>query len=61
MPLGILWVIRLIPAEVMAEARAAATNIEDKPASRAAAAVIVCIWIAAAGLLAWLFWADSVE
>jgi uncharacterized membrane protein YkvA (DUF1232 family) len=51
-PLGILTVIRLIPAEVMAEHRAALA--EQHPASQVAAAVIVAIWVAAAAICGWL-------
>jgi uncharacterized membrane protein YkvA (DUF1232 family) len=60
LPLGILAVVKLIPAEVMAESRAAATLAADKPASRTAAVVIVGIWVASISLCAWLvyryFW-----
>ncbi|MPZ39183.1 MAG: DUF1232 domain-containing protein [Rhizobiales bacterium] len=60
LPLGILLVIRLIPADVMAEHRALADAAQDRPVSRGAAAAIVAIWIAAIALVAWLaykyFW-----
>src|ERR1700748_1995011 len=36
-PLGILVVIRLIPADIMAEHRATAAAAQDRPVSRAAA------------------------
>jgi uncharacterized membrane protein YkvA (DUF1232 family) len=55
-PLGILLVIRLIPAEVMAEHRALAEAAQDRPVSRGAAAVIVAVWIAAMALLSWWVW-----
>lgn len=55
-PIGILAVIALIPAEVMAECRARATAAQGRPASRVAAVAIVVVWIAAAGGLAWLAW-----
>lgn len=58
LPLGILLAIKLVPPEIMAEHRAAAVAAEGRPASRAAAAVIVAIWIAAAAWLIWLFWPD---
>jgi uncharacterized membrane protein YkvA (DUF1232 family) len=58
LPLGILLAIRLIPADLMAEHRAAALAAEGQPRSRAAAAVIIAIWIAAAALLIWAFWPD---
>src|SRR4029077_7268084 len=46
-PLGIALVIKLIPPEIMAEYRARATAAQDRPVSRAAAAVIVIIWVLA--------------
>jgi uncharacterized membrane protein YkvA (DUF1232 family) len=53
-PLGVLAVVRMIPPDVMAEHRAAAALIGERPVSRSAAVVIICIWIAAAALSAWL-------
>ena len=53
-PLGILAVVRLIPPQIMAEHRASAARFSEKPTSRAAAVVIVLIWIAALSLSAWL-------
>lgn len=53
-PLGIWLVVRLIPAELMAEYRAAATTMASRPVSRIAAAVIVAAWLAAIGIAAWL-------
>lgn len=52
-PLGILTVVKLIPPAIMAEHRAAAAHVADKPVSRRAAAVIVLIWIASIGLVTW--------
>ena len=59
LPLGIMLAIKLVPPEIMAMHRAAALAAEGRPSSRAAAAVIVAIWIAAAGWLMWLFWPDT--
>jgi uncharacterized membrane protein YkvA (DUF1232 family) len=58
-PLGIFLVLRLIPAEVMADARtkAALQNLERLPEAKAAAVVILLIW--AAVLLAIFYWAAS--
>ncbi len=53
-PLGILAVVKLIPPEIMAEHRAAAAIASERPISRAAAAVIVVIWIASMALVGWL-------
>jgi len=58
-PLGILLVIKLIPLDLMAEFRAEADRRETKPRSIAAAAVIIAIWILAAGLLLWWLWPSS--
>ena len=43
-PLGIWAVIRLVPAEVLAEHRAAAAGIADTPVSRAGAALVIAAW-----------------
>lgn len=56
LPIGILVVIRLIPAEVMAECRDRAAEAAARPVSRVAAAAIVAVWIGAAAGLAWLAW-----
>jgi uncharacterized membrane protein YkvA (DUF1232 family) len=55
-PLGILLVVRLIPADVLAEHRATAeAHRVARPVSYAAAAFMVGMWILAAGALyAWL-------
>jgi uncharacterized membrane protein YkvA (DUF1232 family) len=47
-PLGIVVVLRLIPAEVMADcrARAAASVASKRPVSRVAAVAVVAIWVA---------------
>ena len=46
-PLGIKLALSMIPAEVMAESRETAREIirQGKPVNRAAAAVIVVIWL----------------
>ncbi len=55
-PLGIAVAIRLIPPQVLRESRAKAGRVmaEGKPVSKVAAVVIVVIWLALAGLTAWL-------
>jgi uncharacterized membrane protein YkvA (DUF1232 family) len=55
-PAGIWLVVRLIPANVLAEHRELAAAAHDRPVSRTAAAVIVAIWIASALLGGWLIW-----
>ncbi len=59
-PLGILVTIRLIPRELMTEHRAAATLLLERPVSRAAAAVIALIWVAAILLTAWIGYAYTI-
>jgi uncharacterized membrane protein YkvA (DUF1232 family) len=53
-PLGLAAAVRMIPADVMAEHRAAAALAAERPASRTAVAVIVCIWAASIVLTGWL-------
>ena len=53
-PLGILLVVWLIPPGIMAEHRELAAGAQERPVSRATAAVIVCIWIASIVLAGWL-------
>jgi uncharacterized membrane protein YkvA (DUF1232 family) len=53
-PIGIALVIRMIPPEIIAEHRDLATAAQDRPVSRAAAVVIVGIWILAICLALWL-------
>lgn len=55
-PLGILLAVRLVPGPLMAEFRAEALRREGRPTSRMAAAAIIGIWAASAGLLVWWFW-----
>ena len=53
-PLGIALVIKLIPAEIMAEHRALASAAQDRPVSWTAATIFVVLWIAVAAFCAWL-------
>jgi uncharacterized membrane protein YkvA (DUF1232 family) len=55
-PLGIVLVIKLIPPEIMAEHRALATAVQNRPASWTAAAIFIAIWIAAIFLCAGLIY-----
>lgn len=52
-PLGILLTVMLIPGDLMAEFRAEAERRSERPVSRAGAAVVIVLWIAAAVALAW--------
>ncbi len=44
-PLGILLAVQLIPADILAEHRAAANEAGRRPVSRTAAMVIIAVWI----------------
>ena len=54
LPLGVLLVVWLIPPGIMAEHRERAAQAQERPLSRAAAVVVVCIWIASVLLVGWL-------
>ena len=55
-PLGIMLVIRMTPADVVAECRARSAKIVGKVtrAGKIAAGIIVAVWILIAALVAWL-------
>lgn len=57
LPLGILLVIRLIPADIMAEHRELAAAAQERPVSRAAAIVIASLWAASIALAGWFVYA----
>jgi uncharacterized membrane protein YkvA (DUF1232 family) len=52
-PLGIWLVIALIPEDLMREYRAMASAAAQRPVSKAAAIIIVALWISGAALLGW--------
>lgn len=55
-PAGLWLAVRMVPAEVLADARARAEEAEgSRPVSRAAAAIVVAVWVA--GLAALALWA----
>lgn len=54
LPLGILLVVRMIPADIMAEHRATAQAIAARPRSLAGATAIVAIWIVLSAGAGWL-------
>ena len=54
LPLGILLVVSLIPAEVMVEYRAKAAEAMARPTSRAGMVAIILLWISGAVALAWV-------
>jgi uncharacterized membrane protein YkvA (DUF1232 family) len=53
-PLGIWLVVSLIPGEVMAECRARADEVGQRPVSRAGMIAILVVWIAGAVVLGWI-------
>jgi uncharacterized membrane protein YkvA (DUF1232 family) len=56
LPLGIWFVLKLIPKDVMAESREKAKALSEKPISRTAAVIIVLLWIVSIALFAfWLY------
>lgn len=61
LPLGILLAAKLIPHDLMAEFRRDAMQRMDRPVSFIGATAIILLWIAVAGLLAWLFWPEPVN
>jgi len=55
-PLGLLLVLRRVPAEVLDDARQRAAAAATRPVSRAMAAIIVVVWVASLTALgAWLW------
>lgn len=54
-PLGIWVAIRLIPPALLAELRERALA-QARPTSATAAAIVVCLWLLAAGLVGMLIW-----
>lgn len=55
-PLGILLVVAMIPAELMAEFRAEAARRLERPRSSWAAGVFITVWLAMAVAAAWWLW-----
>ncbi len=58
LPALIALTVRLVPAEVMADLRrqADARLAEQRPRSRAGAALVIALWLAAIALAVWLLW-----
>lgn len=59
-PLGILLVVRMIPAPLMAEFREEAGRRSKRPTSRMAMVAIIALWIGVLALTLWAFWSTSV-
>jgi uncharacterized membrane protein YkvA (DUF1232 family) len=54
-PIALALAIRFIPDEVLADCRHRAGEIAERRTSRAAAIVIIVVWISLAALGVWLF------
>lgn len=53
-PFGIALAVKMIPEAVLVDCRARAQAASDMPTNRRAAAIVIVIWLAAAGLFLWL-------
>ncbi len=60
-PLGVMLVLRLTPADVMAEAQVRAEAVVARPLSRGMAGVVIGAWVVVAGLVGWMVWRASGE
>ena len=56
LPLMVGLVVRFVDPEVMAELRAEAGRLAERPRSALGAALIVVVWVSAGVLVAWLVW-----
>lgn len=61
LPLAILWAVRLVPPDAMAEHRAAAIRAEGQPVSHVGAVLIVTVWVLTAVALLWWLWPHLVH
>ena len=52
-PIGIWVALRLIPRPLLEEYRVRASELAERPVSRAGAVAIALVWIASAALIAW--------
>jgi uncharacterized membrane protein YkvA (DUF1232 family) len=55
LPLAIAGVVRFIDPAIMAEHRATATQMTERPTSKLGAALIAGIWVLAIAFIAWWF------
>jgi uncharacterized membrane protein YkvA (DUF1232 family) len=56
LPLAMLFVIRLIPPQLLLELRDEAARRADRPVSRAGALIVIALWALTASFVAWLLW-----
>lgn len=54
-PLGVWLALKLVPDPLMAEFRARAEALDERPSSRAAARGIILFWIAVMAVIFWAF------
>jgi uncharacterized membrane protein YkvA (DUF1232 family) len=57
-PLGLMLMLRLIPADILAEHRAQAAVVGQRPVSRIGAAIVIAIWLILLAAAAW--WARHI-
>ncbi|MFK2905995.1 DUF1232 domain-containing protein [Dyella ginsengisoli] len=55
-PLGLALILRLAPRALVLDARRRARAVHGRSTSRAAAVVIVLLWLLALGSVAWWLW-----
>jgi uncharacterized membrane protein YkvA (DUF1232 family) len=56
LPLVVGLIVRVVDADVMEDLRAKAGRIADRPTSRLGAALVLLVWMAAAGIFVWALW-----
>lgn len=56
LPLLVSVIVRLVDPALMAELRAEAERLAERPRSRLGAALVVAVWTVAAGLAVWALW-----
>jgi uncharacterized membrane protein YkvA (DUF1232 family) len=56
LPLAIAGVMRMIEPTILAEHRASAAQLVERPVSKVGAAVTIALWLSALALLAWWLW-----
>jgi uncharacterized membrane protein YkvA (DUF1232 family) len=60
LPLAVGLIVRAVDPDVMAELRAEAVLLAERPLSTIGAVIIVLIWIAVCGFAGWMLWPAAV-
>jgi uncharacterized membrane protein YkvA (DUF1232 family) len=60
-PIGILWAVRLIPATLMSEFRATASNRTTRIVSRSGLVAVVLIWLTFGTFLTFWIWHKATD